>query len=252
MQTYDAANDYLGTKADRPLTGRATRIQRRPGGAIAIKYHETDVITYHPDGRIVARNGGYQTSTTKARINEYSPIRVWASKGMWYADFVGRDTAAPRVIFADGLTFHEDTLIGGIDPATVEPAKRRLDRAVRKYIDGFCAHVAEARELAPPSNGDCWGCLFSKVRPAGFVSNAEPDEPLGYSHYLSHFGGTEEQPEPYYVPSLVWKAVQRRGNPAFCYQRIQAEAKRGDTRMLRDDLRAHFRKLKPGLLKEYR
>ena len=78
ITSYEQADRYLGpNKSDRPLCNK-TRIQRRGYDAIAIMYHNTDVVTYHPDGRIVFNRGGYLTKTTADRISEYSPYRVVA------------------------------------------------------------------------------------------------------------------------------------------------------------------------------
>lgn len=215
--TYEKASGYLGTKQDRPLPGRSTRLQRRPDGGIAVRYHATDVITFHPDGRIVLQSGGYQTMTTKARINEYSPVQLYADRGLWY---VANGT---RTLYADGLTWAAGTITGGRAPAATEGAKRQLDRAVAKYIKGFCASVTEARALAAPSGGDCWGCLFqAETAPrTGNGWNSLPPYPakvMGYDHYIDHFGGDPDNEDPYYVPALVWRAVQRCGSPAHVYQ----------------------------------
>lgn len=55
---------------------------------IVLKYHATDIVEYHVDGRIVLNTGGWRTSTTKLRFNEsYAqlPIRnVYANKGVWW------------------------------------------------------------------------------------------------------------------------------------------------------------------------
>jgi len=259
MRNYQQAAAYLGAKTDRPLSGRATRLQRRSAESIAVKYQATDVVTYYADGRTVLESGGYQTSTTKARFGEYSDARIYQNKGLWYVATIGPngypDWEAPRRMYRDGLTIAADGTISGWVPAEdTERAKRRLDRAVREYIKGFCQHVA-ANGLEAPGGGDCWGCYFQHAAPStatswgGAPAADRRPEPMGYDHYISHFGGTEEEPEPYYVPSMVWRAVQDRGNPSFCYQLIQADAKRGDTRQLQYSLRSHFRKIKPAILK---
>jgi hypothetical protein len=69
-------------------------------------------------------------------------------------------------------------------------------------------------------------------------------EPMGVDHLLLHFE------EKYYVPSLLWKAICSRGyhNPVVIWYFIDNELKRGETRMLKDVLRAYFRKRKSALL----
>jgi hypothetical protein len=83
------------------------------------------------------------------------------------------------------------------------------------------------------------------MRPEG----SDPKDPrvqaLGLDHLLSHII------EEYYVPSLLWRAMQRRGNPASCWQMMRAEITRGrkiDYWLM--DLRWYFRTLKPLLVAE--
>jgi hypothetical protein len=84
IRTFAQANAYLGRKDSRPLPGRSTRLRRTLDGDIAVTYHWTDVVTYHPDGRITLRTGGWYSYTTKARINEYSRARLYSDRGAWF------------------------------------------------------------------------------------------------------------------------------------------------------------------------
>lgn len=43
---------------------------------MAVRLHNTDVVTYHPDGTATLYTGGWMTVTTKDRINAWSPARV--------------------------------------------------------------------------------------------------------------------------------------------------------------------------------
>lgn len=52
--------------------------------SIGIRLHQTNVITYFPNGRVVLNSGGYKTATTKDRINQFSPFRINQDKGIWY------------------------------------------------------------------------------------------------------------------------------------------------------------------------
>lgn len=57
---------------------------------VAVKYHNTNVVTYDGQGNVLLNHGGYRTRTTKARINQYSPhgIEVYQKDFEWYV----RDT----------------------------------------------------------------------------------------------------------------------------------------------------------------
>jgi hypothetical protein len=47
---------------------------RCEGDSYIIRYHETDIITYEPDGSILIDCDGWLTSTTKHRLNEFTPF----------------------------------------------------------------------------------------------------------------------------------------------------------------------------------
>src|SRR5687767_4430618 len=98
MKSYSEAAAFLGRKASRPLPGRSTRMERRGDAAIAVRYHDTDIVTFWGDGSLTVNSGGFRTVTTKARINEYTPIRVSQKRGLWYVGH-GENIA----MFADGM-----------------------------------------------------------------------------------------------------------------------------------------------------
>jgi hypothetical protein len=79
--------DYL--EANAQLTGRCcerrkiannTRLIRRGRFDIAVRLHSTDIITFHNDGRIDVFTGGWDTVTTRDRINRYLP-KPWHCYG---------------------------------------------------------------------------------------------------------------------------------------------------------------------------
>lgn len=78
-------------------------LEPRADDCIAVKYHETDIVVYHPDGKIELHCGGWFTTTTKQNISAYSPFAVWQEKGVWYVnkgpDFVQADIME----FEDGM-----------------------------------------------------------------------------------------------------------------------------------------------------
>ena len=80
---YTTANAKLGTRDSRKL-GNNTYLQRREDGSIAVKFHLTDVLAFHADGRTVYQSGGWRTVTTKARMNAYGAVRIITERGVWY------------------------------------------------------------------------------------------------------------------------------------------------------------------------
>lgn len=99
-ETYQAYRQRVG------IVGNPTRVYRVPNmiatdvledqQQLRVRYHWTDVVTYDKPGeyapgvfRVSVSAGGYLTATTKARINQFSPARVWASKrdGGWWIEW---------------------------------------------------------------------------------------------------------------------------------------------------------------------
>ena len=59
---------------------------------LVITLHGTQIIRFLADGRIQLNSGGWQTNTTKDRINMYSPFTIRQKKGTWYIiDIPGGD-----------------------------------------------------------------------------------------------------------------------------------------------------------------
>lgn len=66
-------------KVDRPLGHNRRLIFTTTG--IAVRWHATHIVTYHPDGTQTLYMGGYDTVTTKRYINEYSAAHVSSAGG---------------------------------------------------------------------------------------------------------------------------------------------------------------------------
>jgi hypothetical protein len=56
------------------------------GECIAVKYHQTDIVTFYSDGKIELRCGGWNTVTTKQNISTFSPFSVYQEKGEWFVN----------------------------------------------------------------------------------------------------------------------------------------------------------------------
>lgn len=230
IRTWAEAHAYLGPKSDRPLTGRATRIQRRDNNEIAIHYQNTDVVTYRLNGTCVLNSDGWQTVTTKERMNTYSPATVYQTKSRWY---VGRDWQGQvKSAYYDGMVI--DAYGEAVEPREAnEIARDRIDHQVSKYIREYIAELV-AGSIDNPDNGDCWGCRF------GVDDNSHP---MGFGHYLEHFT------EPYYVPSILYRAVlaQGLGDPSYALHLVFVRHDKGYAARV---LRAYFKKIKPNLYAE--
>lgn len=228
MLTYSEAKDMMQrARYGRRKLENNTWLERRQSDApkdgtyqsdYAVRLHNTDVVTLHPDDSYTLNSGGWRTVTTKDRINRYSPGCVYSERGQWY--YLPKPGSWDmRYPFADGMRAYPNGKVdgAGIDETAI---RAQLLKQIRAYVDGFAAHVIR-HGLAAPGGGDCWGCLFkpTDTKPEtasapwgqGKVTKPGADHVMGLDHIFDHFR------EKYYVPSLLWRAVQRRGNPAFCY-----------------------------------
>lgn len=83
-------------EAVRMVRGKTNRNTRKIGnntygeilhdGSVGIMLHSTYVVKIHPDNSATLNTGGWYSSTTKDRINKYSPVRVYQRKGQWYLE----------------------------------------------------------------------------------------------------------------------------------------------------------------------
>lgn len=80
---------------------------------IAIRYHNTDIINFYPNGNVSMDIGRWFTVTTKQRLNHYLPhgYRVYSYKGEWFLYEPGM--AMPLAVFTNGMTIHADGEISG-------------------------------------------------------------------------------------------------------------------------------------------
>lgn len=183
---YSTLNEQLtGRNKDNRKLGNNTYAERRNGDAIAIRLHQTDILTFHADGRIVANTGGWKTRTTKDRLNQYLPDTISQHRGKW---------TVRGLEFADGMTWHPDGTITGA--ASENDSKE--ETALRKEIDRYCKSLVAALPLPTPGAGDCFYCQFTEEKTA---------LPLGeVSKNTDHL--REHLKENYFVPSMVWRALE--------------------------------------------
>lgn len=146
--TYAAAETLL-RKRDSRIIGHNTTLHRTYGGALAVRYHSTDVVTLTADGWLTMRTGGWDTVTTWSRINALLPGRwsVWSRKGSRYLYSGGRRVTP----YVDGLSIHADTgrvgmgsdvlltaddvaaIIAAADTAEADREAKRAARLLREH-----------------------------------------------------------------------------------------------------------------------
>jgi len=82
---------YNFFKAQRMLDGRQqkkignnTWAIRNEDGSVSIRLHRTNILIFYPDNTCKYNTGGWQSVTTKRRMNEYAPIPVYQQDWQWY------------------------------------------------------------------------------------------------------------------------------------------------------------------------
>lgn len=198
-------------EADALLQGRCykrrnvhgnTCLERRDDGSIALRLHDTDVVTFVQNGNIILDSGGWRTVTTKDRINRCLPEGwgIYQDKGLWYLSRGFRGDSNEQVwIFQDRMAIHPDGNVSGAASKSTPTEKRKLDKDVLKYVAEYMDALF-AGKVPAPSTGDCWYCSMrtNDGRPLG---EAMRDN----EHVLSHIQ------EGYHVPSLILAAAKTFG-----------------------------------------
>lgn len=105
MLTYQNAKTLLGTSQEKKLQNN-TYLKRVGPRKFGVFLHGTCVVTVSHTHTYTVNSGGYRTSTTKQRINEYSPARVFQKEGKWFSQIAEWDGCGVPVPFKDGMKIH--------------------------------------------------------------------------------------------------------------------------------------------------
>lgn len=190
---YEQANNQLNgrNKVSRKLANN-TYLIRLSDNSIAAKLHQTNIITFCSDGKIVLNSGGWFTPTTKNRINSYSGYRISQSNSRWSLSVNG-----VWYPFADGITIQNDKV------SNAGKENLKADVKFKSIVKAYAQLCANSIPLDKPSAGDCWYCAMVTT----------DDKTLGdqfkdTDHLKSHMS------DKYVVPSLVYHAMIESGyNP---------------------------------------
>ncbi len=119
-------------------------------GTVVVRLHRTDIITRTLGGMYVLNSGGWQTVTTKDRINKFSPAFIRSEKGIWMMN--------GHIPFFDGVIIDQHGAV-----QNPEDAPRLSDlMGLKDRINRFVKLVDTCETLPVPDNGDCWYCRFFK------------------------------------------------------------------------------------------
>lgn len=193
-KTWADADARLGKRASLNI-GWHTKLLRYDNGRIAVRYHDTDVVTYLPDGRVELRTGGWKSQTTKRRMEDYSAAYVWSDNGIWYVK--PRSEGSPwsgngtSYLFAEGVILHPDGTVTRAGTASDKLLELEYRAKVKKYARRYFEKL-KAGKMGGPGAGDCLMCQLER---------SNPDKTMDADHVMSHVR------EGYLVPSLIWAAM---------------------------------------------
>jgi len=104
--TYDEARDLLKGRTSRNIANntRLDVLEHDAGDdVIGPRLHSTYVVRFYSDGRITLHTGGWESVTTKDRLNRVARAHGWsvyAAKRVWYV----QHRFGTRLPFAEGFT----------------------------------------------------------------------------------------------------------------------------------------------------
>lgn len=159
-----------------------------------IRLHNTDIIIQ--DGnKISFYTDGWKTPTTKARINDLSPVHVTQENSAWRLKYNSQTS-----LFYEGITINTKT--GKI----IKPRQDdQTTKNLTKQINDYCKKIKNLPSIPYPEAGDCWDCLL-------FDNNIGPgDKSTSTDHLISHLK------EGYIHGSIICNALVSSGynNPDF-------------------------------------
>lgn len=200
MNSFEALDRFLKAGRDpdyrKVPSIRSTVVHRLDDSAIAVQYHQTDVVTHYRDGRVSLDSGGWRTVTTKVRFNEYLPAgwTVYQEKGEWYLQRLPWDSSEP-IPYQDGITIHPDGTVTGAAKKWEVCERQNWAKRINDYSKLYARALVRG-EVPAPSEGDCWYCLFTTVDTGEGLGDVTGNR----DHLESHIR------ERYYVPSLLDRA----------------------------------------------
>jgi hypothetical protein len=160
MSTKKEVLNGAGTYESAKMINNNTARIIYPGGVVAVRLHATNVITFLPSGEMVLNSGGWQTVTTKERINRYSSARITQRGGQWF--------------MRDGSLFYDGIVIDSAGAVTSERRKpndkavKNMKRKIKQYCD-----LLSADNLPQPGPGDCFLCRFQDKDPGHLLTHID-------------------------------------------------------------------------------
>lgn len=186
--------------AGKPI-GRNTRLIWVDDHTIGLTLHDNIIVYYHDDMSITLDSCGWQTVTTKDRLNNFTPFSIYQRSRQWYVQADDKE-----FLFKDGMKLYQ-TACGWATENAMTENEYNETKQLEKKIDKFADKFADTLPVNLPSGGDCWYCVMGN-------ENGETMGDLSgdHDHLMSHIE------EEYFVPALLMNAVREAGWTDFGIQ----------------------------------
>jgi hypothetical protein len=88
LRSYADCINVVGNRGTKKLAGNL--IVYSVGDTFVVRYHETDIVTYHADGTVELNAGRWLTASTRRHINECAPVQVFQKARKWFVATGGK------------------------------------------------------------------------------------------------------------------------------------------------------------------
>lgn len=183
--------------------GNNSYLHKVDGDKVAYKLHETDIVIFSPK-EIELNSGGWQTPTTKDRINRALSLGgigniLYQYNGNWYVN--NNKEGSEGIPFTDGMKIDYTGNVKGkyIASAKKELGKREeLEKEISRYVRALSKRIDEGT-LNIDYGGDCWDCSMrtKEGKSLGDIRSSD--------HLLQHLK------QKYFMVTLINNALEKRG-----------------------------------------
>lgn len=115
MLTFEQCKTVLGSRTSKKLENNTYLVPLRgefPNVTeFGVRLHNTHIIRITEDDYTLT-SGGYQTATTKDRLNKYGPVRIWQKDHVWFWWPLPVTTGTQSNVFKDGLVIPSSAAVG--------------------------------------------------------------------------------------------------------------------------------------------
>lgn len=202
----------MGKTLERRKLANHTYAIRKSESEIAVRLHDTDIVTFVKGKGVRLNSGGWRTMTTRQRINNYLPpgTRLEVNRGVWSIVRMTKHMeeggghhfsypVADKWLYEDGIMLrYSGAPVNRKSQARIEREVKeatRLRKMARDYALRY-VNAVEAGEVPLPGAGDCWHCLMKTQDGVAMGDLGSRSD-----HIESHIE------EDYFVPSLAVNAL---------------------------------------------